>query len=83
VLAEAAVGEARAVAADMAPGAHPQLEVAPRLVGAAPSQVAVLAGQLHHPYAAGPEASPHACQAALDSRKSHRPDEKDEEKGRS
>ena len=36
MLAETAVGEARAVAADMAPGAHPQLEVAPRLVGAAP-----------------------------------------------
>ena len=67
----------------MAPGAHPQLEVAPRLVCLAPGRVAVLAGQLDHPDAAGPGAIPHACQAALDQRKSHRPDEKDEEKGRS
>jgi hypothetical protein len=35
VLTDAAVGEARTGAADMAPGAHPELEVAPRLVGAA------------------------------------------------
>jgi hypothetical protein len=41
----------------MAPGAHPELEVAPRLVCPTAGQVAVLAGQLHHPDAAGPEAS--------------------------
>jgi len=54
VLADPSVGEPRAGAADMAPGAHPQLEVAPWLVAPAPGQVAVLASQLHHPYAAGP-----------------------------
>jgi hypothetical protein len=54
VLAEPSVGEARAGAANMSPGAHPQLEVAPRLVGPAPGQIAVLASQFHHPYAAGP-----------------------------
>ena len=54
VLAGPSIGEARASAANMAPGAHPQLEVAPRLVGPAAGQVAVLAGQLDHPDAAGP-----------------------------
>jgi len=45
VLADAAVSEPRAGAAHMAPGTHPQLEVARGLLGSAPGQVAVLAGQ--------------------------------------
>jgi len=53
VLAEAAVGEPWTGAADVAPGAHPQVEVAPRFVRPAPGQVAIRAGWLHHPDAAG------------------------------
>jgi hypothetical protein len=36
-------GEPQAGAANMAPGAHRQLEVAPRLVGSASGQIAILA----------------------------------------
>jgi len=57
MLADASIGEPRAGAAHMAPGAHPQLEVAAGLVGPAPGQVAVLASQFDDPDTAGPSPS--------------------------
>jgi hypothetical protein len=48
VLADPSAGESRAGAAHMAPGTDGELKVAPRLVGSASGQGAVLAGQLDH-----------------------------------